>query len=439
MNLQNVIYGAFAKQQTGRDVDPYEIDFRRRFAQERNDPSLLDFTKPLSDSDIPAMLAGREREKKKDRAETLVGLAGIAAPFALSGLGVGAATGAGEAAAGAGAMSEGAAWGAGLTPGSADLAAMESMAFGGASGGATGAGLEGMLNQSTGAFPQGGANFFGGAPTGASPMELAGLTEAPASYINPEFTGSSGFVGGGSSPVGYAGAAAGGAGALSDPDWVNQLMTETGEAGQSAQTLESGFNPATQGGNVLDKATQLYNTAKPLLSVGGKLIDFVQKDKQADELRNYMAQQEAQGFNHRQFDPMAQAMMDPGKRMEMLRNTPGFLESQRYLMEEMKRKLAKKGSFSQLGQGDALSNNWAVPMGDVFAKHAMDWDKQVFDQVRDLTGMQFDPAATRAQIAGNFLPGAQAQDDRKWHYLGKILEDAKGIPDSLKGLMGLLA
>lgn len=237
------------------------------------------------------------------------------------------------------------------------------------------------------------------------------------------------------------------------PTMEEQLPTEPTPVGSYEGTsFDSGMDFSAGGeiplsqqypnieSSTMDKLLEAYGKIKDPMKVIGGLGQMYMSNRNADQLREYLQQQQAQGFDHRQFDQLARNYQDPQMRMQMLRQTPGFLESQRFMTDEMQRKLAAQGKFMQPGQGGAVSNNWAVPMMDVVGKHAMDWDKQIFGQIQGLTGMGFDPAASRAQLAQGFIPAAINQEDKGWHALMSALESNKNlIPDALKGLSSFLA
>jgi hypothetical protein len=191
---------------------------------------------------------------------------------------------------------------------------------------------------------------------------------------------------------------------------------------------------------MLDKLLNTYNTMRDPLKIAGGLAQLYLGRQNKGELEDALRKQEAQAFDHRQFDNLMRNYQDPQKRLEMLRGTPGFLQSEKYLTDEMQRKLAQKGHFMQQGNQGAVSNNWSVPMADVVAKNAMQWDKQIFDQLGGLTGMGFDPADSRARLQGAFVPGMNAQRDKGYDALFEALRNNKElIPDALKGLSSWLS
>jgi hypothetical protein len=185
--------------------------------------------------------------------------------------------------------------------------------------------------------------------------------------------------------------------------------------------------------SVMDKLKEAYSMMKDPLALAGAMGKMYMGRNQADEMRKYLESQKASEFNHREFDQLARNYKDPNKRKQMLENTPGYAMSRDYLLKEQMRKLAQQGKFGQIGQGDAMASNWAVPMADVVGKNAMAWDNQIFGQVKDLTGMGENNSAANASLAGAFLPKAASQENQGWMDLLEALRRNQGLlPDVLK-------
>lgn len=395
----------------------------------------------------------------------------VAAPIALGSLFFGPVAGAASSggAGAAGAMSEGAAWGAGLE-GTADLAAMQAGAGMGA--GSTAASMPIDWSSAT----AGGVADTGfGAST--VPLEgfsspLAGVPRAPVPLSGPaSVIGEGGMVSAGvpaaetlglnfaaatptsdlgemSSPTGGTTTAPAPTGATAPMSAPTGTLPDAGyDLGgygttpvDSAIYTDPGLATAGASPDLLARIKDAYSKLKDPISMVGALGQMYQGNQQANKMEEYLKSQQAKDdasrFPYRQYDQFAADFMDPAKRYQMMLDNPAFKRSEEFLINQQQRKLAGQGKFGQIGQGGALSNNWAVPMADVVAKNAMDWEKNLFGQIQGVTGMNMPGRNDSAQLAGGFLPAIYNTQQDSWRTLGDAMRRNQGfLPEVLKATL----
>ena len=119
-------------------------------------------------------------------------------------------------------------------------------------------------------------------------------------------------------------------------------------------------------------------------------------------MQNYLARQEAKEFPSQNFQGMAQEYFDPNWRYQQLQQNPAYKASESFLAKQYQRQMASQGIHGQVNGNGQFSNNFAVPMADVLAKNANQWDTQLFSNIRDASGMT--QGRSSQQTAGAFLP-----------------------------------
>lgn len=191
---------------------------------------------------------------------------------------------------------------------------------------------------------------------------------------------------------------------------------------------------------MIDELKNLYKYASnvsPFL----KLFAQQQGQKDYDQLRNGLGgvsggladlirQTQANAFPHQEFVPLARStMLDPEARRQRLLNSPGYLEAQRWAQAQEMRKAANRGGLKAGETNEILANT--------FAKNAMDWSRQDFNEIAKASGMDFDSrsavanlAATQAQLQTAILPllakmRQQSRGDQwnAYNSVGKTLMD----------------
>jgi hypothetical protein len=147
----------------------------------------------------------------------------------------------------------------------------------------------------------------------------------------------------------------------------------------------------------LEQLSSKFANRKDPLSLFSGLMQMIQNQSNAKDMKNAFSQFSQGGFPHSNFYQMAQQYLtDPAKRYEMVKGMPGFQAAQNYVSEAAKRRNAHTGDLKS-GYGDSL-------MANVVGQNAKSWDDALFGQIAKASGMDFNPQSAQAYLASNLLP-----------------------------------
>lgn len=265
--------------------------------------------------------------------------------------------------------------------------------FGGLAGGAA-SGIDGAAATTFGEWMPGmtgGADF-----AGLSASELAGLPGAAsgAGGLGGVDYGLAngldvGVPGAGTGPGGVTGPDFGipGTGNGGVLDTVKSVFGNTPPGtGSVLKNVLSGVNNLTQDPNSggLDWSRLLTGGLSSVLDQRGQnqLMD------RYDAIFNSINQNQ---FPFRDFQSMAYDWKDPNKRYQMMLDSPAYRASSAYADQAQHRRNSMTGDRDS-GYGDQLR-------ADAIGKNALDWDKNMFDQISKMSGMGFNNAGALGEFA----------------------------------------
>lgn len=244
--------------------------------------------------------------------------------------------------------------------------------------------------------------------------------------------GAGGF---GGSPFETLGGVGGGGFGLDQSMWGDVAQGWEGmQAGSAAQNASLAANPLQQTieqlktlavnpqafGDPMKVLGDKFLKMKDPMSLIGGVTQWMQNKKNVNQMEEALKQFQQQGFPHQNFYGMAQDYLtNPAKRYAYLQGTPGFLASQDYVKEAQRRKNAGTGDLSS-GYGDALT---ATMMG----QNAASWDDQLFKQIAQASGMQFNNQDTNARLTGSLLPAMFQQQQQGQTALGNAVRNNQGF------------
>lgn len=170
----------------------------------------------------------------------------------------------------------------------------------------------------------------------------------------------------------------------------------------------------------------MFGNRKDPLALLGALRSIMNQKDVEKMYNNSLSNFQQQGFPHQQYHGLANDWLtDPAKRYEMLKGTPGFMESQRYAEDAQRRRNARAG-YLNAGYGDQLITN-------ALASNAQTWDSQLFNQLAEASGMKFNNMSAQAQLAGGFLPAITQGRNQRDQSIFEALRNNQGfLPEIFK-------
>lgn len=240
-------------------------------------------------------------------------------------------------------------------------------------------------------------------------MDMGGSAGIFDSFGNPLYQGISGAASTGANPWGLSGLEGGGGSYANGVPMAEGGAANAGSAGGSLlDTIKSAYSSLPPGTSNLVKAginamTQDPNNGSGIDwgRLGGGLLGYYLNQSNLKDATSGM-QKVMDSINQNQFpfrnyqQQVQDYMQDPAKRMQMLKSTPGYLESSAYADNAQHRINGRFGDLSG-GYGDALRM-------DAIGKNAQAWDSQLFGQLEKASGMDFNNANAQAYAAANMFP-----------------------------------
>ena len=302
-------------------------------------------------------------------------------------------------------------------------------------GTAAGAGAFGALGSAAAEGAGVGAGLGVGSEVGTFPgqagVDMTGFSQ-PFSLDNA-FNFASDIAGPNGFTTGYGGMGGGYVGDFTSSMMSGGSMSPFGAAGGGMIDLGSGGLGSVAGtgtpNSFLQQLMSRFGNMKDPLKLAASVAQQVVNKKNNKKMQDAITQSRQAGFPFQNYQYLAQMWADPAKRYEMLKASPAFQESQRYAQQAQARRNARTG--------DINSGFGAATIADTLGKNASAWDKQLFDQISKITGMDFNGNATSSQLAAQLYP---QMGTNNMNTAGSIFDAVRSnqgfFPDMLKTFFG---
>ena len=229
------------------------------------------------------------------------------------------------------------------------------------------------------------SNFMGG----SSPFNLSNAFDFASDILGPN-----GFT------TGYGGLGGGYVGDFTASMLPGGSMSPFGATGGGMIDLSGGGMGSVLGtgnqGSFLENLMSRFGNQKDLLKLGGSLAQQLVNKKNNKRMMDAISQSRNAGFPFQNYQHLAQMWSDPAQRYQMLQSNPAYKAAEDYVKQAAMRRNARTG--------DLNSGFGAATMASVLGQNAAAWDKQQFDQIRDITGMGFNGNQVTSQLAASLYP-----------------------------------
>ena len=206
-------------------------------------------------------------------------------------------------------------------------------------------------------------------------------------------------------------------------------MSPFGSAGGGMVDLSGGGMGSVVGtGNqtsFLQDLMSRFGNMKDPLKLGASIAQQVVNKKNNKKMQDAINQSRSAGFPFQNYQHLAQMWSDPAQRYQMLQSNPAYKAAEDYVRQATARRNARTG--------DINSEFGAATMADALGRNASAWDKQMFDQIAQITGMGFNNNQVTSQLAAALYPQMSKNNNYSLASIGNAIAANQGfLPDMLK-------